>query len=60
MVYKLIEYDDKYMMKLSEGKTVFPGRKKIYRIIKDHKFSFDLVTRWDENIGKYLILEKGS
>ena len=60
MVYKLIEYDDNHMMKLSEGKTVFPGKKKIYRIYKDHQFSFDLVTKWNEKIGKLIILEKGS
>ncbi|MCS7212632.1 MAG: nicotinate phosphoribosyltransferase [Candidatus Calescibacterium sp.] len=48
--YKLVEYDGKPKMKLSEGKHNLPGRKKVIRIYKNGKMFKDIVALQDEDV----------
>ncbi|PIN99637.1 nicotinate phosphoribosyltransferase [archaeon CG10_big_fil_rev_8_21_14_0_10_43_11] len=47
IVYKLVEFDNKPRIKLSEGKVTYPGRKQIYRIY-DGQNSHDILALEDE------------
>jgi nicotinate phosphoribosyltransferase len=42
--YKLQEYGGKPKRKLSEGKVTWPGRKQVWRSLKDGKIASDVVT----------------
>jgi nicotinate phosphoribosyltransferase len=48
MAYKLVEYAGKGRFKLSAKKTVYPGRKQVFREIRDFKISHDTIGRFDE------------
>ena len=50
-VYKLVEYDGRPIIKLSEDKESLPGPKQVYRISdSDGKFERDVITHADHSI----------
>ena len=51
MAYKLVEYEHRPVMKLSEGKEYLPGGKQVFRF-RDHqgKFSSDIIGRSEEDL----------
>lgn len=62
-VYKLVEDTDKNgnptpKMKLSSGKITLPGKKQVYRIIKDGKYDHDIIARENEAIEGEPLLKK--
>jgi nicotinate phosphoribosyltransferase len=48
MAYKLVEYAGKGRFKLSRGKTLYPGRKQIFRRTDDSHLTGDTISRFDE------------
>lgn len=48
MAYKLVEYAGKGRFKLSPRKTIYPGRKQVFREIREGHFSGDTIGRFDE------------
>jgi len=50
MAYKLVEYAGKGRFKLSRGKTLYPGRKQIFRKILDSRMAGDTIGRFDESL----------
>jgi len=51
MAYKLVEYNDRSVLKLSLGKESWPGRKQAYRLHDDRgQFAGDVVALRDEPI----------
>lgn len=50
MAYKLVEYAGKGRFKLSARKTVYPGRKQVFREVRDSKISGDTIGRFDEQL----------
>jgi nicotinate phosphoribosyltransferase len=51
MVYKLVQYGGRPIMKLSTGKVNLPGEKQIFRKTDTHgRFSGDVIGTWDETI----------
>lgn len=50
MAYKLVEYAGKGRFKLSSGKTIYPGRKQVFRRIRDSRFAGDTIGRADEQL----------
>jgi len=50
MAYKLVEYGGKGRFKLSSGKTVYPGRKQVFREIQDSRFRGDTIGRFEEQL----------
>ena len=50
MAYKLVEYAGKGRFKLSLGKTLYPGRKQVFRQIRDSRMAGDTIGRFDENL----------
>jgi len=50
MAYKLVEYAGKGRFKLSRGKTLYPGRKEIFRQIGDSRMAGDTIGRFDEGL----------
>ena len=51
MAYKLVCYDGRPIMKLSEGKSYMPGAKQIYRVADPQgQFSRDIVAIEDEDL----------
>jgi nicotinate phosphoribosyltransferase len=50
MAYKLVEYAGKGRFKLSRGKTLYPGRKQVFRRIRDSRMRGDTIGRFDENL----------
>jgi nicotinate phosphoribosyltransferase len=56
--YKLQEYRGKPRRKLSEGKVTWPGRKQVWREIKDGHMSSDIVSvETDEQAGEPLVMQ---
>ena len=50
-VYKLVEYEGRPMMKLSEGKASLPGPKQVFRMSdSDELFDHDVITGVDQAI----------
>lgn len=48
-VYKLVEYQARPMMKLSEGKVSLPGPKQVFRLSKaDGMFDYDVIAHSDQ------------
>jgi nicotinate phosphoribosyltransferase len=47
MAYKLVEYEGRPRTKLSSSKTIFPGRKQLFRYEQDERFSHDLLAPFD-------------
>jgi nicotinate phosphoribosyltransferase len=50
MAYKLVEYAGRGRFKLSRGKTLYPGRKQVFRQIRDSRMVEDTIGRFDENL----------
>jgi nicotinate phosphoribosyltransferase len=50
MAYKLVEYDGSGRTKLSSGKVIYPGRKRVVRRTEDGIFAGDTIGRLDENL----------
>ncbi|MEM7726455.1 MAG: nicotinate phosphoribosyltransferase [Cyanobacteria bacterium P01_A01_bin.45] len=49
-VYKLVEIDDKPVMKESKSKLTYPGRKQIFRLFFEDKMQADILGLADENV----------
>jgi nicotinate phosphoribosyltransferase len=49
MAYKLVEYDGQPVMKLSEGKVTWPGRKQVWRRLASSGIPDDLLGLADEH-----------
>jgi nicotinate phosphoribosyltransferase len=50
MAYKLVEYAGRGRCKLSAEKTVYPGRKQVFRRIRDSRLAGDTIGRADEQL----------
>jgi nicotinate phosphoribosyltransferase len=50
MAYKLVEYAGRGRMKLSSRKTLYPGRKQVFRRIEDGRIVRDVIGRHDEHL----------
>jgi putative nicotinate phosphoribosyltransferase len=48
MAYKLVEYEGKPKFKESPGKKTFPYKRQVWRFLKDGKFDYDKVSRFQE------------
>ncbi len=46
--YKLVEYAHQPRLKLSTGKVLYPGRKQVYRTLKNGLIAGDVIARHDE------------
>jgi nicotinate phosphoribosyltransferase len=57
MAYKLVEYAGKGRFKLSARKTVYPGRKQVFREVCDSKFKGDTIGRFDEQLPGIRLLQ---
>lgn len=56
--YKLQEYRGKPRRKLSEGKVTWPGRKQVWRTVKDGRISADVVSvETDKQAGEPLVVQ---
>ncbi len=50
-VYKLVQIDDRPVLKLSSDKATFPGIKQVYRVMDEHRnYRFDILALEDEKI----------
>jgi nicotinate phosphoribosyltransferase len=59
-VYKLVEIDDIPTMKKSPNKMTYPGKKQIFRQVKDGKFTEDMLGLATEGAGLLqLVMSKG-
>jgi len=50
IAYKLAEYAGKGRLKLSSGKPILPGRKQVFRKVRDGVFRGDIIGRWAEKL----------
>ncbi|MEE9219883.1 MAG: nicotinate phosphoribosyltransferase [Acidobacteriota bacterium] len=50
IVYKLVEYAGRPRLKLSSHKILLPGRKQIFRRMRDGRFESDVIGRHDESL----------
>jgi len=50
MAYKLAEYAGKPRLKLSSGKPILPGRKQIFRTVRNGELAGDTIARADESL----------
>ena len=48
MAYKLVEYEGKPKLKESPGKRTFPYKRQVWRFLKDGRFDYDKVSRFQE------------
>lgn len=56
MAYKLVEYGGKGRFKLSTKKLLYPGRKQVFRQVKNERMVRDVIGRFDESLpGKPLL-----
>lgn len=56
--YKIVEYDGQPRFKLSAGKVLLPGRKRVFRYFDERgQFSHDVVARADEPLEGKALLE---
>jgi nicotinate phosphoribosyltransferase len=58
MAYKLVEYDGVGRGKLSAGKVFYPGRKQIFREVKEGVFVGDVLGQMDEELPGARLLVK--
>jgi nicotinate phosphoribosyltransferase len=49
IAYKLVEYKDRSVLKLSPGKISLPGKKQVFRI-SDHQLHKDIIALRDETV----------
>lgn len=58
MAYKLVEYDGRGRTKLSSKKTIYPGRKQVFRQRANGVFVSDTLARADEQLpGERMLLQ---
>jgi nicotinate phosphoribosyltransferase len=51
IAYKLVEYNDRSVLKLSPGKVSLPGKKQVFRITDNQgQLEKDIITLQDENV----------
>lgn len=50
MAYKLVEYAGTGRIKLSSSKTVYPGRKQVFRQVRNSCLAGDTIARFDEEL----------
>ncbi|OOG28079.1 nicotinate phosphoribosyltransferase [Thioalkalivibrio denitrificans] len=50
IAYKLAEYDGKGRLKLSSGKPILPGRKQVFRTVRDGFLAGDVIGRFEEDL----------
>ncbi|MFG0294431.1 MAG: nicotinate phosphoribosyltransferase [Maioricimonas sp. JB045] len=50
MAYKLVAYAGRPRMKLSTGKTLYPGTKQVFRCAENGTFTHDVMARADETL----------
>ncbi|MCI4458897.1 MAG: nicotinate phosphoribosyltransferase [Thermocrinis sp.] len=48
IAYKLVEYEGKPKFKESPGKKTFPYKRQVWRFLRDGKFDYDKVSRFQE------------
>lgn len=48
LAYKLVEYNHTPRTKLSSHKVIYPGRKQVFRMMRDNHLSGDVIARYDE------------
>jgi nicotinate phosphoribosyltransferase len=48
IAYKLVEYEGKPKFKESPGKKTFPYKRQVWRFLKDGRFDYDKVSRFQE------------
>lgn len=59
MSYKLVEYDNRPVLKLSAGKASCPGRKQIFRLTdRQGKFARDVIGQREENLSGESLLKE--
>jgi nicotinate phosphoribosyltransferase len=57
MAYKLVEYDGRPRMKLSTDKTIYPGRKQVFRLSEGGEMSRDVIDVSGEEPGGEPLLQ---
>jgi nicotinate phosphoribosyltransferase len=57
IAYKLVEYDDRPVLKLSTGKKTLAGKKQVFRHREGNRFVKDFITMREENTGGESLLE---
>jgi nicotinate phosphoribosyltransferase len=50
MAYKLVEYAGEARFKLSSGKVLLPGRKQVFRTVRDGRMVCDVLGCWGERL----------
>src|SRR5690606_6992174 len=58
MAYKLVEYARQPRTKLSSQKTIYPGRKQVFRQIENGRMAGDVVGAHDERLAGEPLLQK--
>jgi nicotinate phosphoribosyltransferase len=58
IAYKLAEYAGQGRLKLSSGKPILPGRKQVFREVRDGVLAGDVIGRFDEDLPGTPLLEK--
>lgn len=48
IAYKIVEYEGKPKLKESPGKRTFPYKRQVWRFLKDGRFDYDKVSRFQE------------
>ena len=49
--YKLVEYENHPVLKLSSGKASWPGKKQVFRQVRDGQMERDIIALRDEGLG---------
>jgi nicotinate phosphoribosyltransferase len=57
IAYKLTEYDGQGRIKLSSGKRSLPGRKQVFRVLRDGAAERDTLGTWEETLPGRPLLE---
>jgi nicotinate phosphoribosyltransferase len=57
MAYKLVEYAGRGRTKLSTSKTIYPGRKQVFRTVEGGRMVRDVIGRHDEDLPGRPLLE---
>ncbi len=56
-VYKLVEDNNGARIKLSHEKKTYPGKKQVYRVERNGKYSHDILALWNEKVEGIPLLE---
>ncbi|MGD2187375.1 MAG: nicotinate phosphoribosyltransferase [Desulfobacterales bacterium] len=57
IAYKLVQYDERPVLKLSSGKKTLVAEKQVFRIKNDHHLEKDIIGLRDENIEGEILLK---